>query len=173
MSDRDADSVRRFEREVVPHLDSAYNLARWLTGNDADAEDIMQEAAMRAFRFSSGRRSADDARAWLLQIVRNASYTWLRKTSRYVELPGGFDVADPERSPEERLRENVTAAQLRTEIERLSPEFREVIVLREIDEISYQEIADVAGIPMGTVMSRLARARAQVRDRLSTVTKGT
>lgn len=171
MSDRD-ERAGRFERDVVPHLDSAYNLARWLTGNDADAEDVMQDAAMRAFRFAHELRSADEARAWLLQIVRNASYTWLGKMRRYVALPDDAEAVDPEAGPEERLHQEATAGQLRLAMERLAPEFREVLVLREIDEMSYDEIARVAGIPMGTVMSRLARARAHLRRRLSILVEG-
>jgi len=171
LPDRDADSAGRFEREVMPHLDSAYNLARWLTGSDVDAEDVMQEAAMRALRFTGGLRSADDARAWLLQIVRNTSYTWLRKNRRYVELPDNHDAVDPQAGPDELLLHEVTAADLRLALEQLPPEFREVLVLRELDELSYREIAGVAGVPMGTVMSRLARARAELRGTLSTLAK--
>src|SRR5215217_9462798 len=151
-----------FEEAVMPHLDAAYNLARWLMRNEADAQDMAQEAYLRALRFFGGFHGTD-ARAWLLTIVRNTCYTWLKR-SKSVELSGDFeevvltkqsDEPDPEASHVLKVR-----AQLINEaIEKLPLEFREVVILRELEELSYKEIATITGIPIGTVMSRLSRAR--------------
>ena len=151
-----------FEEAVMPHLDAAYNLARWLTRNDADAQDIVQEAYLRALRFFSGFRG-DDARAWLLTIVRNTCYTWFRR-NRSPELSCDFDEVALARESEgpdpEAVQVLKEQAQLVNDaIEKLPIEFREVVVLRELEELSYKEIAVVLGVPIGTVMSRLARAR--------------
>ena len=151
-----------FEEAVMPHLDAAYNLARWLTRNEDDAQDMVQEAYLRALRFFGGFHGTD-ARPWLLTIVRNTCYTWLKR-SRSQELSGDFDEVvltkesdepDPEASHVLKVR-----AQLVNEaIEKLPIEFREVVILRELEELSYKEIASITGIPIGTVMSRLSRAR--------------
>ncbi len=154
--------IARFEGEILPHLDAAHNLARWLAGNDADAADVVQEACVRALSFFEGFRGGD-ARAWLLQIVRNTCYTWLRRNRR----------ADTEALDEGAHRAPAGAAGtpermiLREAMASLPVEFREVLVLRELEGLSYKEIAHVAGIPMGTVMSRIARARKQLRERLA------
>jgi RNA polymerase sigma-70 factor, ECF subfamily len=150
-----------FERVVLPLLPSAYNLARWLTRNEHDAEDVVQEAFLRAYRFFPSFRGGD-ARAWLLAIVRNACWTWLRvNRSREVAtaLEDADEPVDAAASVEEDLVRRADAKRLRRALEELSAEFREVIVLREFEELSYREIAEVAGIPIGTVMSRLTRAR--------------
>ena len=158
----------RFEQAVLPHLDAAYNLARWLTRNDADAQDVVQEAALRAFKFFGGFRGGD-ARAWLLTIVRNACYTWLQK-NRAHELATAFDeeahgvTGD---NPETLLLEKVDSQSLKQALEELPAEFREVVILRELEGLSYKEIAGVACVPVGTVMSRLARARKRLQLRLS------
>jgi RNA polymerase sigma factor (sigma-70 family) len=151
-----------FEEVFLPHLDAAYGLARWLTHNEADAQDVVQEAYLRALRFFSGFHGSD-GRAWLLTIVRNTGYTWLRR-NRSPEYAGDFDEAvqlqesaepDPETSQVIKVRKQLVDQA----IENLPVEFREVVVLRELEELSYREIAAVTGIPIGTVMSRLARAR--------------
>jgi RNA polymerase sigma factor (sigma-70 family) len=152
----------RFEEVVLPHLDAAFNYARWLTKNEADAEDVVQDAYLRALRFFSSLR-AEDARAWLLTIVRN---TWYGRFPRRggTEQGTGFDEMSDEPpdnalDPEALLMQQRTVDTVRTAIEQLPADFREVIVLRELEGLSYKEIAAVIGIPMGTVMSRLARAR--------------
>src|SRR5262245_16741462 len=161
---------RPFEETVLPHLDAAFNYARWLTRNDADAEDVVQDACVRAVRFFSSLRD-HDARAWLFAIVRN---TWYSRVSRrnsaaeVLTLDNTTDEpADGALDPEARLLQQHAVARVREALERLPADFREVIVLREIEGMSYKEIAAVVGVPIGTVMSRLARAR----DRLATVLK--
>lgn len=161
---------RVFEETVLPHLDAAFNYARWLTRNDADAEDVVQDACVRAMRFFSSLRD-DDARAWLFTIVRNA---WYSRVSRKANVAEGTRLHDeqdqrPDNAldPEERLLQQHTVALVRAALEQLPVDFREVIVLREIEGLSYKEIAEVAGVPVGTVMSRLARAR----ERLQTILK--
>jgi len=156
----------RFETAVLPHLDAAYNLARWLTRNDADAEDVVQEAYLRAFRFFGGFHG-EDGRAWLLEIVRNTSYTWMQR-NRSPELNMPLDdepreVEGDDLNPEELLLQKADAQTLRQAVEELPLEFREVLVLRELDEMSYKQIAAVADLPLGTVMSRLARARKRLQ----------
>jgi RNA polymerase sigma factor (sigma-70 family) len=163
------EKLARFERAVLPHLDAAYNLARWLTGKDHDAEDIVQEAYLRAFRFFGSFHGAD-GRAWLLAIVRNTSYTWLEK-NRGRRLAASFDEAEhsgamPVASPESVLARKEDERMLRQALEKLPTEFREIIVLRELEGLSYQEIAGIAAIPLGTVMSRLARARDRLEESL-------
>jgi RNA polymerase sigma-70 factor (ECF subfamily) len=153
---------RSFEETVLPHLDAAFNYARWLTKNDADAEDVVQDAYVRALRFFSSLRD-EDGRAWLLTIVRNTWYGRFPKRAGggvatvAVEKPD--DRADASLDPEARLLQQETVDQVRGALEGLPSDFREVLVLRELEGLSYKEIAAVVGIPMGTVMSRLARAR--------------
>jgi RNA polymerase sigma-70 factor (ECF subfamily) len=160
----------RFEQAVVPHLDAAYNLARWLTRNDHDAEDVVQEAFLRALRFFGGFRGGD-ARAWLLKIVRNTCYTWLDK-NRAKQNPAVFDeeVHSQEISaddPETLVLRNMDQKLVRQALEELPVEFRESLVLREMEGLSYKEIAEVAGISIGTVMSRLSRARRRLEKILA------
>jgi RNA polymerase sigma factor (sigma-70 family) len=164
------DRVARFEQAVLPHLGAAYNLARWLTRNDHDAEDMVQEAYLRAYRFFDRFRGGD-GRAWLLSVVRNTCYTWL-KQNRAHELATPFDEAlhspdSAESGPERRLLQQASAELLREALEELPAEFREVIVLRELEGLSYKEIAAVADIPLGTVMSRLTRARGRLQQHLA------
>jgi RNA polymerase sigma factor (sigma-70 family) len=159
-----------FEKAVLPHLDAAYNLARWLTRNDADAEDVVQEAYLRAFRFFGGFHG-EDGRAWLLGIVRNTSYTWMQR-NRSPELNMSLDdevhdVKSDDLNPEALLLQKADAEVLRHAVEELPLEFREVLVLRELEEMSYKQIAAVADLPLGTVMSRLARARKRLQQILS------
>ncbi len=160
----------RFEEVCLPHLAAAYNLACWLTRDPADAEDVVQEAYLRALRFFDGFRGAD-ARAWLLAIVRNTSHDWLRK-HRVVEASTPFDedLHTPEEegaTPERALLQHADRELLRAALAALPAAWREVIVLRELEGLSYKEIAQVAGIPIGTVMSRLARARARLQQELA------
>jgi RNA polymerase sigma factor (sigma-70 family) len=159
-----------FETAVLPHLDAAYNLARWLTRNDADAQDVVQEAYLRAFRFFGGFHG-DDGRAWLLGIVRNTSYTWMqRNRSPQLNMPLDdqlHEIKSDDLNPEAILLEEADARMLRQALEELPVEFREVLVLRELDEMSYKQIAVVANLPIGTVMSRLARARKRLQQILA------
>ncbi|MHB8534791.1 MAG: sigma-70 family RNA polymerase sigma factor [Sulfuricaulis sp.] len=165
------DHAQRFEELALPHLDAAYNLARWLTRNDHDANDVVQEAYMRAFRFFGGFHG-DNARSWLLAIVRNTCYTWLQQnrgwhanTSLDELLDAGTadavlaSVEPSEEGPERHLLREDDRALVNRALEQLPEEFREVLVLKELEDLSYREIAAVTGVPLGTVMSRLSRAR--------------
>lgn len=161
----------RFETLALPHLDSAYNLARWLLKNDPEAEDAVQQAFLRAFRYFDGF-AGDDARAWILTIVRRSCYDLMRtrKTRQAVLDPlDEVDERDFERredgppDPETALLRRRDGELINTLIAALPEEFREILVLREIEDLSYRQIATVVGVPLGTVMSRLARARALLR----------
>src|SRR5271170_4257439 len=158
-----------FEQEVLPHLDSAYNLARWLTHNQHDAQDVVQEAYLRALRFYGGFRGGN-VRAWLLQIVRNTCYTWLeenRPKHPTIEFNEQFFGADPRApDPEQALLRNDNANLLRQTLEELPASFRGVLILRELEGMSYKEILEVTGMAPGTVMSRLSRARGALRQSL-------
>ena len=171
---------RRFEQIVMPHLDSAYNLARWLTRSDADAKDVVQESCLRAFKYFDGF-DGQYANAWLLKIVRNTCHTWLRQNhpaEEAVALEDNLEEVDRNetsmqvsasglgRSPESLLIEGRDAQRLDALIGRLPPAYREVVILRELEEMSYREIADIVGVPIGTVMSRLARGRQMLQTAL-------
>ena len=158
--------LTEFERQVLPHLDAAYNLARFLMRNDRDAEDVVQEAALRAFRFFDSFRG-ENSRAWFLSIVRNTAFTALRRNRMNEEtvvfeeeLHGGQIPPLDAGIALDRAHDRQT---VRAAIEQLPAEFREAITLRELEGMSYKEIADVAGVPIGTIMSRLARARRQLQ----------
>jgi RNA polymerase sigma-70 factor, ECF subfamily len=158
----------RFEQLVLPHLDSAANLARWILRNRADSEDAVQEAALRAYRFFE-RFHGGDARAWLLQIVRNTCYTWLQK-NRPSDLMTEFDEEVHQRpavSPATSADQADDRRRLMQALELLPPRFREVLVLRELEGCSYKEIGEITGIPIGTVMSTLSRARGRLRQALA------
>jgi RNA polymerase sigma-70 factor (ECF subfamily) len=155
-----------FEQTVLPHLDAAYNLARWLTRNNQDAEDAVQEAYLRAFRFFDGFRGGD-GRAWLLAVVRNTCFTWLRERGRKetIEFDERVHAAEgTEPTPEITLLRKATRGAVQECMEGLPLEYREVFVLRELEDMSYKEISDVAGVPIGTVMSRLSRARKRLQS---------
>ena len=157
--------LKTFNDAVLPHLDAAYNLARWLTGNDQDAEDVVQEASLRAFKYWKGF-SGRDARPWFLAIVRNTFYSWLRQRSAQpaITVDGELEeIDDAFPNPEAALLQNADRHLLQAALEDLPVEFREAIVLRELEELSYKEIADIASVPIGTIMSRLARARKRLQ----------
>ena len=166
----DRERLKLFEQMVLPHLDAAYNLARWLAGNDHDAQDVAQEASLRAFRFFEQFRG-ENARAWLLTIVRNTFYTWLRKNrppENTVELNDEtLDIEDVSVATESGNPQFADAEAVRRAIADLPVEFREIVVLREMEGFSYKEIAELAEVPIGTVMSRLARARKLLQKRLA------
>jgi RNA polymerase sigma-70 factor, ECF subfamily len=156
------DHLPNFEQAVLPHLDAAFNLARWLMRNEQDAQDAVQEACLRAFRFFPSFHGGD-GRAWLMKIVRNSCYTWLQ-VNRPLQDAAEFDenLFLPDSrvpNPEEVVLQNDSGLRVRTAIEKLPPNFREVLILRELEGMSYKEIAHITGMPAGTVMSTLSRAR--------------
>jgi RNA polymerase sigma-70 factor (ECF subfamily) len=162
--------LESFEALLLPHLDAAHNLARWLLRNEQDAQDVVQEAFLRAFKSFGGFRGSN-GRAWLLTIVRNTSYTLLKK-NRAVDLTTPFDeeihVAGHESVSPATILEHVEDAELIKEaMDELPAEFREILILRHQEGLSYKEIADIVQIPPGTVMSRLARARGKLRECLA------
>jgi RNA polymerase sigma-70 factor (ECF subfamily) len=154
----------RFEQALLPQLDAAYNLARWLTRNGSDAEDVVQDACERALKYFSAFHGGE-AKAWFLTIVRHAAYDWIKRNRPAEFVPDGAeaiehaaDTAAP--SPEQALLRQASSAALAEAIAALPLGYREVLILRELEELSYRDIARVVDIPIGTVMSRLARARA-------------
>jgi RNA polymerase sigma-70 factor (ECF subfamily) len=159
---------RRFERLVLPHFDAAYNLARWLTRNDHDAQDVVQEAVLRAYRYFDGLRG--EARPWLFSIVRNSFLTWLQ-INRPADTVGIDDgvidlIPTDEDGPEVQAARNSGRKMLNEAIAVLLVQFREVLILRELEDLSYKDIARIADVPIGTVMSRLARARRLLAESL-------
>lgn len=156
--------MSQFEKVFLPHLNAAYNLARWLTRDPADADDVVQEAYLRAFRFS-GNYEGGDSRAWLLKIVRNTCYTWLKK-NRPREIVYELEEDGHQAStgdPEKILQENIDRSIVRKLLEGLPVGYREIVVMRDIEGLSYKEIAAVTDLPLGTVMSRLSRARKRLQ----------
>ena len=153
-----------FEKTVLPHFDAAYNLARWLTRDASDAEDVVQEAYMRAFKFFSGFKGGD-SKSWILRIVRNTCYSWLQKNrpSDIVYDLNEDMCEDSRSSPEIQMIETANLQLLKQQIDSLPALFKEVIVLRDIEGLSYKEIASVVELPVGTVMSRLARGRGRLQ----------
>lgn len=172
-----------FERLAMPHMDAAFNLAFWLVRNEADAQDVVQEAYLRAFRAYHGFAGAD-MKPWLLAIVRNAAYRWLnnrRRSGNVISIdeafarsgdePAEVEIASEEPTPEARLLGEIDRDLVRRGLAELPPVFREALVLREIEGLSYREIAEVTGSPAGTVMSRLARGRKELRSTLTRLVK--
>lgn len=164
-----ADECRRFGEALLAHLDAAYNLARWLTRDDHAAEDVVQEAYFRALKYAHGFRGGD-GRPWFLRVVRRAAYDWLAKrrnapamTSFDEEIHGHTDQSP---GPDHSSLRQADQQYLHRALEKLPAEFREVMVLRELEGLSYQQIASVIAAPLGTVMSRLARGRKLLRQRL-------
>ncbi len=175
---------KRFEATMIPHLDAAYSLARWLTRNDADADDVVQDAFLRAYRAFEGFRGGD-ARPWLFAIVRNCHRTRWARSRQNAEVPladehtgegdSEMPVAAPlvagDETPEAALIRSDTASSLAAVLAGLPVDYREVLVLREYEDLSYRDIAAVVGTPIGTVMSRLARGRALMRERWLALTQ--
>jgi RNA polymerase sigma-70 factor (ECF subfamily) len=161
------DKLERFEQAILPHLDAAYNLARWLTRNEDDAKDMVQEAYLRAFKFFDGFRGVD-GRAWLLSTVRNTCYTWLEQNRRnQAMIPFDEEIHTPDEdamNPATLALKSGDVEGLKESLDDLPEEFREVIVLRDLEDLSYKQIAEVINAPLGTVMSRLARARSRLKQ---------
>ena len=158
----------RFDAEVMPHRDAAYNLARWILRGRAQAEDVTQEAFLRAYRSFGGYRSGN-ARAWLLQIVRNCCFTWLQQNHVAEEMSEFDELSMPPKTenPETLAMASYDRERLQRALDDLPAHFREILVLRELEGCSYKEIAAITARPIGTVMSALARARQQLRAQLS------
>ncbi len=171
----------QFDVMMRPHIKAAYNLARWLTGNPDDAADVVQESFIRAIKFFDTYRG-NGARPWLLAIVRNTSFNWLAKkrNQKIVALPEAdndrdnipHELIDDSADPEINLVQKEAAATMDELIRALPVIYREVVILREVEELSYKEIAEVTGMPVGTVMSRLARARKAIQQHWNTRAKG-
>jgi RNA polymerase sigma factor (sigma-70 family) len=162
--------LHSFEEAVLPHLRAAYNLARWLTRDETDAQDVVQEAYLRAYKHF-GSFHGGNGLPWLLAIVRNTAYTWMQH-NRSPELMIRLDdelheIESKDLNPEALLLQSADTQMVRRALEELPIEFREVVVLRELEGLSYKQIADVAEIPLGTVMSRLARARKRLQQGLA------
>lgn len=167
---RDAARKRRFEETVLPHLDAAYNLARWLTRDEAGAEDAVQNACLRAYRFFDAQQGPSP-KAWLMAIVRNAAYDWIEERRRR-SLEEQYDdeahgLAAPGDSPHAASERASEARRVRECIAALPVEYREVVVLRELEGLSYKEISAVVDVPIGTVMSRLSRGRDLLQQSLA------
>lgn len=164
------DRKRRFELLALPHLDAAFNLARWLAGNSADAEDVVQDAYLRAYRYFDSFQGGE-FRVWLLSIVRNSFLDWIKENRSgrllFQAEPEG-ETVDPlwterPRDPEALLLDSIDSQTLEQLMLRLPVEYREVLLLREVEDLSYKEIAVIVNTPQGTVMSRLSRARLALR----------
>ena len=164
---KEKDKQAQFEQTIFRHIDAAYNLARWMIKNDQDAEDIVQESFLRAYKYFSSYQGGN-GRSWLLTIVRNTCYTWLHENQAQgltVDLDEEIASAELDKdNPEQCLQIKGDRQSVSQALEKLPVEYRELIVLRELEEMSYKEIAVIAGIPIGTVMSRLARARQRLKD---------
>jgi RNA polymerase sigma-70 factor (ECF subfamily) len=173
---------QRFQAMVLPHLNSAFNLARWLTRSQPDAEDVVQEAYLRAFKFFDSFHG-EDGRAWLLGIVRNTFYTWYQQNKTQaqstlfeeelhsIKSDNYATAQSADNNPESLLIQKDSQRQMQHALESLSVEFREVMVMREVEDLSYKQIAGIIGIPIGTVMSRLGRGRKQLAEILSSTNR--
>lgn len=169
----------RFEQTVLPHVDAAYNLARWIVRNADDAEDVVQESLLRALRFFGGFRGAN-VRPWLLTIVRHACYAWLQSRRpadlselSADELDASGALTGPDLNPETLAIRSAEAAQLNDAISALPVAFREALILREMEDMSYREISQITQVPIGTVMSRLSRARRLLIQSLGAIAQAT
>ena len=161
----------RFEEVMMPHLDAAYTMARWMTRNPEDAHDIVQEAFIRAFRFFDGFHG-ENPKAWLLTIVRNTGYTWLRQNRIAHDIDAiidedTFDIPERSLGPEALLAQSANQELIRKALENIPLEFREIVILRDLESFSYKEIMAITGLPMGTVMSRLSRARHRLQKEVT------
>ena len=167
------DKRKQFEQVVLPHLDAAFNLARWLTNDDQDAQDVVQDAYLRAFKFFDSYHGGS-SRAWVLTIVRNTTYTWLRQNRQQTNISlEDDDIEDTESAGlEDALVQEVDTQQVQAALAALPVEFREVIVLHDLEGLAYKEIALVTNIPLGTVMSRLSRARGRLQQDLKERQRG-
>lgn len=156
-----------FERTLIPHRHAAYSLARWLTRNEQDAEDIVQEAFLRAFRFFDSFNGGD-GRAWLLAVVRNTYLSWTRRERRRVLAidRAENEIVRVEPSAEKRLLDDLNVSMVRDCLQTLQRDYRDILVMREFEDMSYKQIAETAAIPLGTVMSRLSRARLRLGESL-------
>jgi RNA polymerase sigma factor (sigma-70 family) len=165
----DNEKLARFESAILPHLDAAYNLARWLTRHEQNAEDVVQEAYLRAYQYFD-RFQGETGRAWLLRIVRNTCYTWLDKNRPHQSAvplnEAGLEIASKSFAPGTQPLVDIHREMVEQALAELPHDLREVLVLREMEQLSYKEIAVVADVPLGTVMSRLARGRQQLHDLL-------
>jgi len=166
---QEENKTAQFEAVTLPLFGAAYNLARWLVRDDHDAEDVVQEAYLRAFKFFGSYRGGD-SRSWLLKIVRNTCYTWLQQ-NRSRELTEPIEdkldeVGISTDNPETILLQNMDAKLVRQALEELPIEFREILIMREMEDLSYKQISSIADLPIGTVMSRLARGRKRLRELL-------
>jgi RNA polymerase sigma factor (sigma-70 family) len=159
----DKERLARFEAEMLPLMSDAYNLARWLVQNDEDARDMVQEAYLRAFKFFCGMR-AETGKSWLLRIVRNVCYDHLKQQKNRPTEADQREQADPSDLPEQVLQTKLDVAAVQSALANLPEEFRTALVLREMEELSYREISEITQVPIGTVMSRLARGRRQLAE---------
>src|SRR6266446_7777328 len=161
------EGVNQFEQKLLPHADAAYNLAHWLTKNEQDAKDVVQEAFLRAFQFFDSFRGSD-AKPWLLKIVRNTCYTWLHKNrSRHVAVVFDEEIhsaQDDLHDTEILMSQSADKETIRKALESLPPEYREALILRELEGLSYKEMSEIVEVPVGTVMSRISRGRFKLRE---------
>jgi RNA polymerase sigma factor (sigma-70 family) len=155
----------RFRQLIVPHFEAGFNLARWMTQSEADASDVLQDASMKALRFIDGLKS-ENPRAWFLTIIRNTAYTLLKSKKLHVEFDPERESEDERPNAEDLLVENASAQELHGALSELALPYREILILRELEELSYEEIAEMLQVPQGTVMSRLARAREMLKRKL-------
>jgi RNA polymerase sigma-70 factor (ECF subfamily) len=168
----ESDERRQFEQTTLPHFDAAYNLARWLTRDDHAAEDVVQEAFYRAARYFQSFRGGD-ARVWLLGIVRRSTFDWLKKNRSMTSFDEqSHDIADETANPALIAVQQYEIEQLRETLDGLPEQLREVIVLRELEGMSYQQIANIVEVPIGTVMSRISRGRKQIQTKLAPLAEG-
>jgi RNA polymerase sigma factor (sigma-70 family) len=155
--------LARFEAEMLPLMSDAYNLARWLVHNEEDARDLVQDAYLRAFKFFHGVRT-ETGKSWLLRIVRNVCYDHLKKQRNHPAETEQKEQADPSDPPEQVLQTKLDIAAVRSALTNLPEDFRTALVLREMEGLSYREISEITQVPIGTVMSRLARGRQQLAE---------